>query len=151
LTLYYTANTGRPQGITNDTTIAKVRLWILSTGPLCLNSPLAYLNGDECSTKVSNSNCISLGISEIENENLLLSLYPNPTDGLATFNFYSSIRENGALSLEDLTGRIIQKADISMIEGYNNNPIDLRNLSSGVYTLSLQTSHDRKAIRIIKY
>ena len=150
-TLYFTSYS--LQRITNDTPLVKVRLWLLS-GQLCsgdLNSVAAYLNGDPCTLRVTNPAACLTDVVEIENKNQSLSVYPNPTTGLSNIKFNSSANDNAVTSLSDFSGRVVMNQNVKLISGDNNFPLDLNQLSDGIYILMLKSSLENSFVRIVKH
>ncbi|NJK85856.1 MAG: carbohydrate-binding protein [Bacteroidales bacterium] len=66
-----------------------------------------------------------------------LNIYPNPFDEEFVLEFASDERKNGELSFYDMTGRIIKKIEIEMIQGVNSIKIS-PGLQKGVYLLKFE-------------
>ena len=74
-----------------------------------------------------------------EKEELSISIFPNPA--LNQLNISASNISNGTYSIYDLTGRLLAQSQISGI----SNTIDISNLRSGQYILSISDEGDLKS------
>ena len=89
-------------------------------------------------------------------------VYPNPTSGFISVDLmYNSIvpasgaqfviarnEANKAAQIEilDLTGRIVQRTQQKLIDGYNILELDMSNLSSGLYLVRIKDSDQHEAV-----
>ena len=82
-------------------------------------------------------------------QNADLSIFPNPTDGLAELKYTST--ESGAIemNLTDLTGRIILTKNINDFEGFYNDAIDLTTQPDGIYFLNTIQGDEVKTEKIV--
>lgn len=71
----------------------------------------------------------TLAVSEVTNKKSSLSLFPNPATDFVSFKTDSKIN---SVSVVDLTGRNVNVK-------FENNKVDVRNLSSGTYILNIKT------------
>ena len=86
----------------------------------------------------------SLGISSFEDANNLM-IWPNPANDILNYSFISSTDSNAIINLYDSQGRIVyKKTKKSIINNVTEN-IDISNLSSGFYILSIR--HGKSIIR----
>ena len=76
----------------------------------------------------------------------LLNLYPNPTETLTKIEFVSPSDEEIRIELRDVVGRVVKAFDYKAIKGIQIIDIDLKDLNSGTYYLSM----DNKQTRIIR-
>ncbi|MDR0227483.1 MAG: T9SS type A sorting domain-containing protein [Flavobacteriaceae bacterium] len=82
---------------------------------------------------------------ENKKDRVSIEVFPNPTYQFTNvvINFdYSS----GSLQLFDLSGRLLQSRDIS----YQTEPVDLSNLSQGVYIIWIKTDKGEASVKVIK-
>lgn len=92
-----------------------------------------------------------VGLHELENT-IALSIFPNPTSGSATVEFTSPVNSNVAVSVVDVTGRLVEtstfKAGAGVKSQYNVNAND--QLNSGIYfvTISLDGQSVTKKVII---
>lgn len=88
--------------------------------------------------------CITLSIAEVnptqENE-ILITVYPNPTNGLVNIEIQNQTIEN--IKLYDLQGRLIKETSESQF--------DLSNYSNGTYFIRAQTEKGFFSYKLIKH
>lgn len=87
-------------------------------------------------------NCVT-GIAENGIENSRLTLYPNPTTGNLTVNFFSDAVNNVIISLEDVTGKQLLSQATQTEQGYSNNQLNLQELANGIYILKIYDEQGR--------
>ncbi|MGQ0828229.1 MAG: T9SS type A sorting domain-containing protein [Bacteroidota bacterium] len=81
---------------------------------------------DDVSVMLCSDTAIS--VSEINNENFKINLYPNPSNGNILLNY--TIKQNGILNIYDVTGKLIEEHELSA----NRNELQLTtNLNNGIY------------------
>lgn len=74
-------------------------------------------------------------------EDLSLTAYPNPSDGLFTVEFSNSTQAGEAeLQILDLTGRMLYSQNISLLESYHREKVDFLQ-APGVYLLCLRSAN----------
>lgn len=73
-----------------------------------------------------------------------IAAYPNPFDHQVTIETYTT---NGTITITDISGRVVFT---QMVNQRGQVKLDLSYLSSGVYTLSVISTSEQSAIRIIK-
>jgi hypothetical protein len=78
------------------------------------------------------------------------AVFPVPTDKTATLEFEATQDQNIALTLTDMTGRVVLQQSITAQKGLNNYTIDASNLSSGIYILSLYNGQTKAISRFVK-
>lgn len=76
---------------------------------------------------------IALAISEIDNNNLSISLFPNPTCNNININLENLIIEGAKLEIVDATGKLVY----SEIIYTSSSQISVESLSTGIYYLKL--------------
>jgi hypothetical protein len=107
-----------------------------------------YLNvinqGDPCVPYDPNAT----GISNVNAAlNTMITVSPNPSNGVFTLGLNAGSRVNGQLEIVDITGRIVYAQDIDLI-GLENKSIDLNKCAKGIYTVLLRTANGNAAKRI---
>jgi len=76
-------------------------------------------------------------ITKKENrEGKQVTLYPNPANNSVTLILSNFADGNVSLDLLDVTGRLVRKIDLNVVEGVSSEKIDLTNIPAGVYTLT---------------
>lgn len=106
----------------------------------------------QLSTLVRLTNTV-LGTLDFSSTKNALSIYPNPIETTATFEFTLMNSENITIELYDAQGKLVQTiaTNKEMASGNHNLPIELnQNLTSGNYFLKLTTPNGIQSIQIIK-
>ena len=86
----------------------------------------------------------SLGISSFDDANNLM-IWPNPANDILNYSFISSTDSNATINLYDSQGRVVYKRTKKSIINNVTENIDISNLSSGFYILSIR--HGKSIIR----
>ena len=81
----------------------------------------------------------ALGISEIENSNNKIAIYPNPTNNFITIQNQEKATENFEYKIVDLTGRIVKNGNSKF-----NEQINIEGLTSGNYIIQMETEKGEK-------
>jgi hypothetical protein len=90
-------------------------------------------------------NCVQVSnVSLDENDEVLFSIAPNPSNGIFTLKNPSLI--DGVLVITDGSGRIIYESSLDASE----KSIDISNASLGIYYLNIKSEKNNKVIRLIK-
>lgn len=85
-----------------------------------------------------------LGINDVSKTKI--AVFPNPSSGIFNIQSHQSI-ENVTISIADMNGRIVYQ---SKSENLNGKQLDLNNLQTGIYILSIKNntfSHSQKLIK----
>lgn len=130
--LYFTSYS--LQEIDHNTPLVSIRFNMLGHY-LCsddLNSIIVYLNGDPCSVKVIE--CISDKTPEISNVNEVVSVYPNPVNGI--LNIVSP--EDASVELLDVNGSQILS---SFADANHSLQLNTSGIAAGVYTVKISNDH----------
>ena len=91
--------------------------------------------------------CYPAGINNVSGD-VSLNIYPNPNQGVFTVNVSSANRLVGTMSVSDQLGRIIKTQNID-VTGTKQLPIELGNLSSGVYLLEINAEGSKSVKQFI--
>ena len=84
------------------------------------------------------------GVKEVYNRNnKQFDIYPNPSNGLVTFN--SNFKLNNKIEILNVTGQIVHTVNITS----KNQQIDLRNLSNGLYFIKVSNDKYFKTEKLI--
>jgi hypothetical protein len=90
-------------------------------------------------------NCVQVSnVSLDENDEVLFSIAPNPSNGIFTLKNPSLI--DGVIVITDGSGRIIYESSLDVSE----KSIDISNASLGIYYLNIKSENNNKVIRLIK-
>ena len=75
-------------------------------------------------------------------------IYPNPTQGLFSYNFYSESEQTITISIVNESGRLIQRLEIQASEGMNTANFNISASAAGKYYLLIDSeSETLKALR----
>ena len=107
--------------------------WYYQTG-----TPYVRLNFDE-----------TIGIEEDKSEFAVGNVFPNPISGEGQLNVFMNNAQNMSLEITDLSGKLVGSEIRTLNQGENQILLDVKQLSSGIYTVTLSsgtTSFARKMI-----
>jgi PKD repeat protein len=90
---------------------------------------------------------VNTGASRLARD-LSLTLSPNPAQEQATLSLSRPLSEPLRLLLLDARGRVVQTNTLPA--GIQRQPLDLSDLSAGVYSLRVQSSQGRETLRLMK-
>ncbi len=82
----------------------------------------------------------------------IVNLLPNPvTNGTALLNITSAEKQIINIKVSDVSGKIVQSMDQSVISGFTNINMNFSKLAAGIYTISIYTNDgERKTKQFIK-
>jgi hypothetical protein len=86
-----------------------------------------------------------------EQSNQFFWVFPNPTNQLIQVEFHASSAQNVSITITDMLGRTVQSIDVEAGEGRNRQTLDLQNLSSAMYIVSLHAANYTHIEKIIKH
>jgi len=84
-----------------------------------------------------------VGITETQVKSGDILIYPNPTNGNFTLDYYSNINSTTTIKLLNLVGQVIWTKSLSQIAGQNTVTFDISTLSQGIYMLELITTNNK--------
>jgi hypothetical protein len=80
-------------------------------------------------------------------KNTGLSLYPNPTNGNVTLNFFAADNENIVINVMDISGRVVKsESQNNLSYGYTDRTISTNDLTNGVYIVNVTSSKGIKRV-----
>ncbi|HXD93225.1 MAG TPA: T9SS type A sorting domain-containing protein [Bacteroidia bacterium] len=139
------SSTNVQTGTTLDST-----LFTLPAGlPHGTYSLVVTANGISSDSVLFVNGACTVGIKKNETITNNLSVYPNPTDELATVSFTSKDGGNYSLSVMDVFGRIIKQETGQSAVGDNTHSLNLNGVSNGVYIIVFQKGDELSKTRII--
>ena len=105
-------------------------------------------NGTTC-TKTFKVNCIALGVEKNTNEPVL-DIYPNPAQNTISVSINDLSNEPTNLTIKNLLGQVVYNDKLPVNNNHLAKEIDLKNLSCGVYLISLESNHTRIIKKFVK-
>lgn len=78
--------------------------------------------------------------SETNSEDVVFSVYPNPTTGNITLEFDNAIshNDNVTIMIKNIVGQVMQSVSLKPVDGINYYNLSLNQLSSGLYMIELK-------------
>lgn len=97
--------------------------------------------------KTQSTDVLPLGINETSLE-MGVQLFPNPNSGEATLKV--SVKENtmAAISVCDVTGRIMLNNSMQLVSGMNNIPLNTKEFADGIYFVNIGSENGSKTVRM---
>ena len=96
----------------------------------------------------SNSNIT--GIETIDEKSINLNVYPNPTASNATLTFENTQNETIHINILNSTGQIVNHQYVNTTPGKNQVDLELNNLPTGIYYVSINTEQGQFTKAIVK-
>ncbi len=75
------------------------------------------------------------------NQHLITNIYPNPASDYFQYTINSSVDSEAKLQLIDVLGRAVIEKNIKVVQGINNDKIDVSSISKGAYVLQVITKN----------
>jgi len=88
--------------------------------------------------------------SDVFEDALYIETYPNPTAGVLNVSIKRVTKENVVIRIADITGRIIMTQNVNSKETSIIETLNLSNLTSGVYTITVESAGNREVQKVIK-
>jgi hypothetical protein len=76
-------------------------------------------------------------------------VFPNPTTGKLTVNFFAIDELFYTISVKDITGRILKSEKHKSVLGDNINIFDLSRFTKGIYFVMIEDSEMNQKLKII--
>lgn len=92
----------------------------------------------------------TIGVDEVADEQMQLSLAPNPANENVTMTFTSLQSGEFILEITDLTGRVIHEEIISVVQGENRKEISLMEIAPGMYMINMRDAQHAAQSRLIR-
>jgi hypothetical protein len=111
------------------------------------NIAYTYTDANGCSDSASvsfNVNCV-LGINALNNGNIIMTVNPNPTNGLVNVEILNAKIDKVTLKVLSLSGQLLDT-----IEYNGKRTIDLSKYASGMYYLNVSNEQFNKTIKLVK-
>lgn len=155
ITLYNSSLTSLRTG-TNGGTTSEVLTYNTSTARTYYVRVYGY-NG-----AFSASSCYSLNVAvqstnfreaaemQIEEvNNLELNMYPNPASNQVTFDIFSKMNANVAITIVDFLGRSIKNESLQCTEGINKMTLPLNDIQAGIYFITINSGNEHITQKLI--
>lgn len=97
----------------------------------------------------STANCYS-GIHEFQNEISDLEVYPNPTSNKLTLEFNNENAHFGLISISNYIGQTVFQEKENLTSGKNKLTLDVSELSSGLYFISMKSKDYNIYFKFVK-
>ena len=91
-----------------------------------------------------------LGVDDNSILNGSFSIYPNPSKGVYNVKFNTSEKDNYTLEVRNMIGQVVYNETLSNFTGEYRNSLDLSNLNTGVYTLTIKTNKGQEVRKLIR-
>jgi hypothetical protein len=88
-------------------------------------------------------------LNEVSNDDILLSIFPNPSSGKVNVNLMSKHQIDGNLSVLNINGQLMLDSDFDKLSSANSLSIDLSDLARGIYYLRITSDQFTKTQKII--
>lgn len=85
-----------------------------------------------------------------EVNNVTFSAYPNPATDFITLGFQLNAASDVNIRVIDNLGRVVSAKDLTNQSGNNSVTVDVANLATGVYTISLETAAGKSTKKFVK-
>jgi hypothetical protein len=90
-----------------------------------------------------------VNVSEANNSNGDLGLYPNPGKNQIQINIFSKSNQYASVSIINSNGQIVLDESLSLVPGKNNHQLNVSSLAAGVYFLQVVTKDNSKAVKLV--
>ena len=105
----------------------------------------------------STTNSLAEGVENtvtatVTNQELQLSVFPNPVSEKLTVNYQLPTAGNATLAIFDLTGKLVLQQPIEAVENMDNQLIiNVQSLNEGYYYLRIIGEKEHKAVKFLKF
>ncbi|MFH0865455.1 MAG: T9SS type A sorting domain-containing protein [Bacteroidota bacterium] len=84
-----------------------------------------------------------VGITENPTVTGDILIYPNPTNGIFTLNYFSNSSGENVIKMYNLVGQVVLTKAVLQSEGTNTVTFDIGSFSQGIYMLELTTENSK--------
>jgi alpha-tubulin suppressor-like RCC1 family protein len=91
-----------------------------------------------------------LSIEEISTQNLIKSVYPNPTNSIVNIEYTIENTSNVVIKLTNIQGQIISESKFDKSSGLQSYSLDISNQASGLYFITIITANQNVTSKVIK-
>lgn len=86
--------------------------------------------------------------ARLDGEDGVVNFYPNPANDQLNIDLVSLVAEQAEVILMDLSGRVVVRKTIQVLEGANSFELDLSDCTNGVYVLTITSENLSETARI---
>jgi PKD repeat protein len=90
-----------------------------------------------------------VGVNDIQFDIDAFSVYPNPTENELNVRFSLKNAENAQLTVQDVSGKIVQMSNVHSAEGANLVMMNTSEFAGGMYFLKIQVGGTQKTIQFV--
>ncbi len=114
---------------------------------------ISQTNLDAACTTLSNSVQIDyclVSTLEVDESVLGMTIFPNPVQDLMNLNIHAMGYSEATIMLTNIAGQMVKQQNINLISGANIFNLDMSNVPTGVYMVSIETESHQSVSRFIK-
>jgi len=78
-----------------------------------------------------------------------LSIYPNPSNGQFTLRLNSLVDDNIKIDVADVSGKLVYSREYKCSIGINKLSVDIKDLASGVYNVSIIKNNNSLSRKLV--
>ncbi len=100
---------------------------------------------------ITTTTCTNVGINKVNSQLGSVSLYPNPSNEMATLSLNTQNEGVITVSVYDITGHLVATPvqNHSLVNGENKFTINTSELNNGIYFVTLNTSNGKETVKLI--
>ena len=83
---------------------------------------------------------VPVGVNNVNGANASIVAAPNPTTGMVSIKWNIATAQHATVVVTDVTGRVVANNAIDMTAGAGSSDLNLTNLVSGMYTISVKSA-----------
>ena len=91
----------------------------------------------------------TLGIKDNQKNNNIISLTPNPNNGLFTVNYTATKNQKVNIKLVDVLGRVVYSNEIAINSGNSPIEMNLQNVKKGIYFFEFATENGTQTEKLV--
>jgi hypothetical protein len=110
---------------------------------------LTATNGGCTDVSTGTVNIIGVGLKEVTSAVESIRLFPNPNNGVATLQIFSSNAEVVELSLTDLSGKVLLNNTLDLTSGTNQFNINTSDFGAGIYLMQIRNAAFHQSLRMV--
>jgi hypothetical protein len=111
------------------------------------NYSVIITEGGTCSDTSACVNVIVTGIAS--NSTQVVSIYPNPSNGVFTLNINNAVSNQVVISILDLQGKVVYSESNKNVSAQYNKQINLTDLAKGIYYVKLNIGSEVQIQKLI--